>query len=132
MTTRRASCSCGQLALDAEGEPVRMSMCHCLCCQKRTGSAFGVQARFAKERIVMRGRASQYSRLGDDGGRATQQFCPDCGATVCWELDSIPGFVSVAVGAFADPTFPAPTVSVYNARRHPWTRMPELVVENED
>ena len=45
MTTRDASCSCGQLHLTCEGEPVRISVCHCLACQQRTGSAFGVQAR---------------------------------------------------------------------------------------
>jgi hypothetical protein len=32
--------------------------------------------------------------------------------------------VSVAVGAFADPHFPAPRVSVYDCRRHPWVQLP--------
>ena len=39
---------------------------------------------------------------------------------------------AVAVGAFADPKFPPPTVAVYEARRHPWTVMPDLVVEHWD
>ena len=29
MTSRRATCSCGQLNLTIEGEPARISMCHC-------------------------------------------------------------------------------------------------------
>jgi hypothetical protein len=41
-----ACCSCGQLQVTTTGEPVRISVCHCLACQRRTGSAFGVQARF--------------------------------------------------------------------------------------
>jgi hypothetical protein len=36
-----------------------------------------------------------------------------------------PGLVAVAVGAFADPGFPPPTVSVYEERRHPWLVVPE-------
>jgi hypothetical protein len=40
MTARIASCSCGQLHLTCTGEPGRVSMCHCLECQKRTGSVF--------------------------------------------------------------------------------------------
>ena len=40
MTTHHAECSCGQLQVDADGDPVRISMCHCLACQRRTGSAF--------------------------------------------------------------------------------------------
>jgi hypothetical protein len=38
MTIRRAACSCGQLHLTIEGEPSRISMCHCLECQRRTGA----------------------------------------------------------------------------------------------
>ena len=38
MTVQRAACSCGQLHLTIEGEPVRISMCHCLECQRRTGA----------------------------------------------------------------------------------------------
>jgi hypothetical protein len=32
--------------------------------------------------------------------------------------------VGVAVGAFADPNFPAPRVSIYDSRRHPWVQLP--------
>jgi hypothetical protein len=32
--------------------------------------------------------------------------------------------VSVAVGAFADPSFPPPQDSVYECRRHSWVRLP--------
>jgi hypothetical protein len=113
-----------------EGEPVRVSICHCLACQQRTGSAFGVQARFARERVTMGGRDSPWTRVGDDGGRITFHFCPDCGATVYYECDDfMAGHVAIPVGAFADPSFPAPTVSVYRARRHAWTAMPDLHVE---
>jgi hypothetical protein len=121
VTSRTASCSCGQLRLTCEGEPVRVSICHCLECQKRTGSVFAVQARFPSERVTIAGEASQWSRRGDGGGSATFRFCPVCGATVCWEADGILGFVTVAVGAFADPAFPPPHVAVYEGRQHPWT-----------
>jgi hypothetical protein len=38
MTERRASGACGQLGVTCEGEPVRISMCHCLACQQRSRS----------------------------------------------------------------------------------------------
>ena len=38
MPSRRTSCSCGQLHLTIEGEPSRISMCHCLACQGRTAA----------------------------------------------------------------------------------------------
>jgi hypothetical protein len=102
-------------------------MCHCLACQKRTGSAFGVQARWPAERVRVEGRASEWVRIGDEGSTITFRFCPTCGATVYYDLDAMPGVLAVAVGAFADPTFPAPTFSVYEARKHPWVTLPDGV-----
>lgn len=131
MTHRKATCSCGQLSLACEGEPVRISICHCLACQQRTGSVFGAQARFPRNQVVVAGRSSRFERVGDSGGRVTFHFCPDCGATVYWEPDGLPDFVMVAVGAFADPGFPPPTVSVYEARRHTWA-LPDLPLEHID
>jgi hypothetical protein len=121
MTRRIASCSCGQLRLACVGDPVRISICHCLECQKRTGSVFATQARFPREAVTIEGRASHWTRRGDSGGQATFSFCPTCGSIVCWEPAEPPGFTIVAVGAFADPSFPPPTVAVYEERRHPWT-----------
>lgn len=130
MPTRRASCSCGQLSLVCEGEPTRISVCHCLACQRRTGSVFGAQARFPRERVTaIEGRAREYVRIADSGRPVTFRFCPDCGATVWWELGAAPGVVAVAVGAFADPAFPAPRHSVYESHRHPWAVVPGPDVE---
>ncbi len=120
MPTRLASCSCGQLTAQVSGDPVRNSICHCLACQRRTGSPFAQQARFPREHVAVAGRSTPYVRVGDEGARAMFHFCPTCGATVYYEPESLPGFVVIPVGAFAEPDFPAPTVSVYEERMHSW------------
>jgi hypothetical protein len=126
VSTRYAACSCGQLRLTAEGDPVRISICHCLACQRRTGSVFGVQARFDAERVTIEGASRQYIRVSDEGGkRGFFHFCPDCGATVFYTTDDTPELVAVPVGAFADPSFPAPTISVWEERQHSWVRLPD-------
>jgi hypothetical protein len=123
--TREASCSCGQLRLVVEGEPVRVSVCHCLECQKRTGSAFGVQARFARDQVKgIAGRHETFERVGDSGNAARFHFCPQCGATLFWEIGTLPAFIAIAVGNFAYRSCPAPTYSVYEARRHRWVDVP--------
>lgn len=129
---RRASCCCGQLTVTCAGDPIRVSMCHCLACQQRTGSAFGIQARYPRSRVTIAGTATRYERVGDSGGRATFQFCPTCGSSVCWELDGLPDFIAVAVGAFADPKFPPPTVSIYGSRRHAWAVLAGLTIDEHD
>src|ERR1700752_519866 len=113
MSPRPAPCSCGQLSLVAEGEPVRISLCHCLACQRRTGSAFGVQARFPRKQVTVNGKSTSFVRIGDSGGRSTFYFSPNCGTTVYWELERLPAFIAIALGAFADPNFPKPRISVY-------------------
>ena len=50
----------------------------------------------------------------------TFYFCPHCGSTVYWEPRRKPEIVAVAVGAFADPAFPAPSQAVYAEHRHIW------------
>jgi hypothetical protein len=84
MRSRTASCSCGQLRVEVQGEPLGVGVCHCLACQP----------------------------------------CPVCGTTVFHTEQGNDRSVAVAVGAFADPGFPAPSVSVYEIRRHPWVRLP--------
>ena len=124
LTTRNARCSCGQLSLIVEGEPVRISMCHCHDCQRRTGSAFGAQAWFPREKVKINGDASQYRRTADSGNKITYHFCPSCGATVHYDFDEWDEATAVPIGAFADPCFPAPKVSVYEARKHNWVTTP--------
>ncbi|WP_206363566.1 GFA family protein [Sphingomonas crocodyli] len=118
--TRLAACSCGQLTVACAGEPVRVSICHCLDCQKRTGSIFAAQARFPRAAVTITGPSATWSRTGDEGTTASFHFCPTCGSTVCWVPDAAPDIIYVAVGAFADPAFPPPSVSVYDDRRHSW------------
>ena len=125
MTDRQASCYCGQLSLACEGEPVRISICHCIACQRRTGSTFGVQARFPREQVKdIRGRSTVFVRTADGGNTVSFHFCPVCGSTVYWELSGFPDVIAVAAGAFADPSFPAPRHSVFERTRHPWAASP--------
>jgi hypothetical protein len=124
VTQRIATCSCGQLRANCTGEPVRVSMCHCLECQKRTGSIFGAQARWRRDMVTIEGRTSEYVRIADSGKRLTFYFCPRCGSTVYYQLEDFPDLVAVAIGSFADPTFPAPKFSVYESRKHPWSGVP--------
>lgn len=123
-----ASCNCGQLSLTVSCEPVRVSVCHCHACQKRTGSAFGVQARYPREEVAFTGVSHHYRRVGDEGGKISFSFCPECGGTLWFTLDVQPGVIVIPLGNFAGADFPkeaipAPSVSVYQSRCHDWVRL---------
>ena len=73
--------------------------------------------------VAIEGRSSQYERTGDSGGKVTFHFCPDCGSTVHYQLAQFPDVIGIAVGAFADPAFPAPAFSIYEVRQHKWVEL---------
>ena len=126
MTTYPASCRCGQLRAIATGTPTRISVCHCLDCQKRSGSAFAAQVRFPVANVTITGKSNTFTATGDNGA-AHFHFCPDCGATVFYENDSLPGVIAIPLGAFDNPRVFTPTISVFENRKHDW-----LVISGED
>ena len=121
-TIHIASCRCGQLTATATGDPVRASVCHCLDCQKRSGSAFVAQVRFPAEQVTIAGQSTTFTVTGDNG-EAHFHFCPDCGSTVYYENDSQPDTIAIALGTFDDPYFVVPTISVWKTRQHEWLEL---------
>jgi hypothetical protein len=132
VATREGTCHCGQLRVEAAGEPFAVSICHCLACQRRTGSAFGMQAGFAADQVLVTGRFHDFTRISDEADRKEHvfHFCPDCGSQVFYTEPSEPDLVVVSVGSFADPSFPAPTESGYDSRRHHWLTLPESIARH--
>ncbi|MDU0365404.1 GFA family protein [Rhizobium sp. 25PS6] len=117
---RAASCSCRQLSITADGDPVKISVCHCRACQRRTGSAFGVAVFFHRDQIEASGSSSSYIRPGESGKSIEFRFCPACASTVFWMPAFRKELVAVALGCFADPSSLAPTQSVYEESRLEW------------
>jgi len=122
-TVRAATCRCGQLRVECIGEPIRISVCHCLACQKRSGSAFAVQARWPDEKITLTGDYHTWQRITDSDHCATYRFCPICGSTLTYIIEGWEGVTAVPVGAFADINFPRPSFSVYENRKHDWVEI---------
>ena len=121
MTTRKASCRCGQLRVTVTGDPVRVSVCHCLNCKKRSGSAFAAQARWPGDQVQIEGESKTFVKAGDSGNPATFHFCPDCGSDVYYLIDGkLDGLIAIPLGTFDDPFFGKPEYSVYEGRKHEW------------
>jgi hypothetical protein len=90
---------------------------------RRTGSAFAWNATYAEDQVVLSGEAASFTRTGDEGRWCTFHFCPECGDTLWYRIEARRGMVTIPAGAFADPGFPEPTVSVYGERRSPWVKI---------
>ena len=135
MTERTASCRCGQLRATTTGEPVRMSVCHCLNCKKRSGSAFATQARWPSEQVAIEGQSKSFKKVSDSGNWATFHFCPECGSDLYYRNDGpgvdtdLASLLAIPLGAFDDPFFGELNYSVYEERKYKWV---EIVGDNVD
>lgn len=127
---RVASCRCGNLTAECDAEPLRVSVCHCLACQNRTGSAFSAQARFPADAVTIKGDSRVFERVADSGRRLTYRFCPGCGVTIAYVIDAWPEVTAVPLGLFANGTFPAPSFSIYERHKHDWIRIEGAAVEH--
>lgn len=126
---RTGRCRCGQLSATCSGNPVRVSVCHCLDCQRRSGSAFAFQARWPDADVEFTGDYKEWVHVGDGGKRTTFRFCPTCGGTIAYRNENMPGLTAIPVGTFADPNFLPPEYSVYEGRKHKWIA---IIGENID
>jgi hypothetical protein len=112
---------------------VRVSVCHCLACQKRTGSAFSTQARWPSECVEVEGVSKQWTRTADSGQTTTYHFCPECGSTVYYGGGNFPELIAIPLGALDDPYIvDSPDYSVWERRRHDWLDINDPDVEHSD
>jgi glyoxylase-like metal-dependent hydrolase (beta-lactamase superfamily II) len=88
-----------------------------------------MQAGFKSDQVQVSGRFSDYSRISDEADRKEHvfHFCPQCGSQVFYTEPDDEDLIVVSVGSFADPSFPPPTESGYDSRRHLWVQLPESI-----
>jgi hypothetical protein len=127
MASRLATCACGAIRMIVGGDPHIVSMCHCQICQRRTGSTYSVHAYFSRSAVKVEGFPKSYSRSAESGRIIESHFCPDCGSTMFWGHPLHADRIGIPVGAFADPSFPPPEVSIFMPYKHPWVVVPQDV-----
>ena len=110
-------------AIEDDAEPMTV-LCHCIECQKRSGSPFGVMAYYPEGAVVVSGEAREYTRPTDEGNSFTSGFCTICGSTLYGRASKYPGIVGITVGTISDPAFPQPARSGFEQGQHQWLQMP--------
>lgn len=121
-----ATCACTQASISVNAAPTMLGVCHCTDCKRRTGSAFGISAYFAKEAVVDRqGETRVYAfHHAAQGHDQARHFCAACGTTLFWFVSSLPTQIGIAGGCFAGQGLPEPSYSVSDAKREPWLSLP--------
>lgn len=118
-----ARCSCGGLTATVDAYSPVVSACHCIACQRRSGSPFGTAAYFPVEAVTITGEWREWTRPTASGSTATTSFCPTCGSTIALALARRPEIIGIPVGTFADPAYPPPIRSVFEEKKHDWVEI---------
>jgi hypothetical protein len=84
----------------------------------------GEGAYFTRDKLSFHGEAREFVRNTDSGNTFHTFFCPACATSLYFFSSRDPNRVGVAVGAFADPTFPPPQRSVFDESKHAWITLP--------
>ncbi len=114
-------CVCGAIRYTTIGNSNRITVCHCLWCQRRTGTAFGVEVVFLNENVRFSGlSAKTYRHHSDESNRwLDMHFCPDCGTNLGITLEYRSGIRTIPAGTFDNPEWIDDTNSDI---RHVYTR----------
>ncbi|WP_395017237.1 GFA family protein [Dongia sp.] len=134
--TRSGGCVCGAVRFTATGEPLRVTLCHCTWCQRRTGSAFGTEVVFESGQVAFTGAPAKYRHHSDESGRWLDvEFCRNCGTNLGFTLELAPGLRTLPAGAFDDPRWIRPEAvafkHIYLRSRRPWSDLTPLVEQYE-
>jgi hypothetical protein len=73
--------------------------------------------------VAISGAPKEFTRAGASGGNVHSYFCTNCGSTVYWKADNLPNLIGVAVGALAEPKYPAPVRSIFEQSKHHWVQI---------
>jgi hypothetical protein len=129
METRRreGGCSCGAVRYALASEPMFVHCCHCLNCQRQTGSAFVINLLIEGDRVeVTAGKPRPVEAPRDDGSVQTIYRCPDCQVAVFSEYGR-PEVLFVRGGSLDDPASVAPDVHIFTRSKLPWVTLPDGV-----
>jgi hypothetical protein len=99
--------------------------CHCLNCQRQTGSAFVINLLIEADRLEVTAGAPGPVDVPRDDGSAQRIFrCPSCQIAVFSEYGS-PGVRFVRGGTLDDPTAVRPDVHIYTRSKVGWLTIPD-------
>jgi hypothetical protein len=122
---RQGGCACGAVRYELASDPLFVHCCHCLNCQRQTGSAFVINLLIEADRVEVLAGEPQPVDVPRDDGTAQRVFrCPTCRVAVYSEYGRA-DILFVRAGTLDDPSTVEPDVHIFTRSKLPWVALPE-------
>ncbi|HEX5251971.1 MAG TPA: GFA family protein [Gaiellales bacterium] len=124
MSVREGGCACGAVRYRLASDPLFVHCCHCLNCQRQTGSAFVINLLIEADRVeLLAGDPQPVDVPRDDGSAQTIFRCPACQVAV-FSTYTRPEIRFVRGGTLDEPASVTPDVHIFTRSRLPWVEVP--------
>jgi hypothetical protein len=124
---REGGCACGEVRYRLASDPLFIHCCHCLNCQRQTGSAFVINLLIEADHVeVLSGDPQPVDVARDDGSKQRIYRCPTCHVAVFSEY-GWPELLFVRAGTLDQPSEVAPDVHIFTRSKLPWVALPDSV-----
>jgi len=120
MSKLQGGCMCGDITYDCAEEPAVTAVCHCLDCQKQTGTAFSVIIGISSDSLVVEGTPNVYETMGQSGQPVERHFCGNCGSPLYSIVHSMPGTAFLKAGTLDDTSWVEPSVEFFCEDAQEW------------
>ncbi len=121
-------CGCGKVRYRLAGSPMFVHCCHCLDCQRQTGSAFVLNAIYELDRIELLSGDIEPVAMPTDSGRPHDVYrCKTCRTALWSDYGRRSRARFVRVGTLEDPSALSPDVHIFTRSKLPWLTLPPQV-----
>ena len=129
---RRGGCQCGAIRYEISVPPTVIYACHCLECQRQSGSAFGMAMVIPAEGFrLVEGEPKSLERTGESGRTMRCWFCFDCGTRLYHSPAKLGQNVNIKPGTLDDTAWLRPTVHVWTRSAQPWVQIPTDAIRHD-
>lgn len=123
--TLDGGCACGAVRYRLTSSPMFVHCCHCLDCQRQTGSAFVLNAIIEADRVDLLSGAPEPVTVPTDSGRPHDIYrCPTCQIALWSDYGRRRVMSFVRVGTLDDPSALKPDVHIFTRSKQPWVGLP--------
>ncbi len=121
--TLKGSCLCGAVSYETQAEPAIVGHCHCIDCQKSSGTGHCTHVGLPEASLKVTGVIKFYDRPADSGNIIGRGFCPECGSAIFSRNSRMDGMAFLRASSLDDPNSITPQMIVYASRAPKWDTM---------